>query len=62
MDAEVREEVEESVTFTNDSAFPELERAFADLYTVPFGPTHSEHGPGATTDAPIGHTTSGAAR
>jgi pyruvate dehydrogenase E1 component alpha subunit len=54
MDAEVREEVEESVRFTDASPLPELGRAFADLYTEPFGPTHSEHGRGAGLDNPIG--------
>jgi acetoin:2,6-dichlorophenolindophenol oxidoreductase subunit alpha len=62
IDAEVRQEVEESVKFTDDSPFPEPERAFADLYTVPFGPTHSEHGRGVGVDAPIGHPTTGAVR
>jgi len=62
MDAEVREEVEESVRFTDASPFPEPSRAFADLYTEPFGPTHSEHGRGAGLDNPIGHPTTGAVR
>ena len=62
MDAEVREEVDESVTFTDASPLPELGRAFADLYTEPFGPTHSEHGRGAGLDNPIGQELSGAAR
>jgi pyruvate dehydrogenase E1 component alpha subunit len=62
MDAEVREEVEESVRFTDASPFPEPSRAFADLYTEPFGPTHSEHGRGAGLNNPIGHPTTGAVR
>lgn len=60
MDAEVREEVEESVRFTDASPLPELGRAFADLYTEPFGPTHSEHGRGPGLDTPIGHVAIGA--
>jgi acetoin:2,6-dichlorophenolindophenol oxidoreductase subunit alpha len=60
MDAEVREEVEESVRFTDASPLPDPSRAFADLYTEPFGPTHSEHGRGVGLDAPIGHPTTGA--
>ena len=62
LDAEVRQEVEDSVTFTDESPMPDPERAFADLYTVPFGPTHSEHGRGVGLDAPIGHPTTGAVR
>ena len=62
MDAEVREEVEESVRFTDASPLPDLGRAFADLYTEPFAPTHSEHGRGAGLDNPIGQTMSGAVR
>ena len=46
LDAEVRAEVDESVAFTDASPFPDPSRAFADLYTEPFGPTHTEHGPG----------------
>jgi pyruvate dehydrogenase E1 component alpha subunit len=46
LDAEVRAEVDESVAFTDASPFPDPSRAFADLYTEPFGPTHAEHGPG----------------
>jgi acetoin:2,6-dichlorophenolindophenol oxidoreductase subunit alpha len=46
LDAEVRAEVDESVAFTDASPFPDPSRAFADLYTEPFGPTHVEHGPG----------------
>jgi hypothetical protein len=34
------------VAFTDASPFPDPSRAFADLYTEPFGPTHAEHGPG----------------
>ena len=62
MDAEVREEVEESVRFTDASPLPDPSRAFADLYTEPFGPTHSEHGRGVGLDSPIGHPTTGAIR
>ena len=54
MDAAVREEVEESVRFTDASPLPELDRAFADLYTDSFSPTHSEHGRGVGLDSPIG--------
>lgn len=37
LEAEVLEEVDEAVRFTDASPFPEPEMAFADLYTVPIG-------------------------
>jgi len=45
LEAEVRQEVDDAVTFTDESPYPQPDRAFADLYTEPFGPTHAEHGP-----------------
>jgi len=45
LEAEVLQEVDDAVTFTDESPYPEPDRAFADLYTEPFGPTHAEHGP-----------------
>ena len=54
LDAEVRAEVDESVAFTDASPFPDPSRAFADLYTEPFGPTHtSRHGPGHPDDGAV---------
>jgi hypothetical protein len=60
------------VAFTDASPYPDPERAFADLYTEPFGPTHAEHGPapliGSTrdgardTDRDTDRDTAGAAR
>jgi TPP-dependent pyruvate/acetoin dehydrogenase alpha subunit len=56
LEAEVRREVDDAVAFTDASPYPDPERAFADLYTEPFGPTHSEHGPAPL----IGSTRNGA--
>ena len=39
LEAEVLEEVDEAVRFTDESPFPDPSIAFADLYTVPFGVT-----------------------
>ena len=39
LEAEVLTEVEEAVTFTNESPFPEPSIAFADLYTEPITPS-----------------------
>lgn len=36
------------MAFSDESPFPEPERAFADLYTEPFGPTHTESTSGAS--------------
>ncbi len=39
LEAQVLQEVEDSVTFTNESPFPEPSVAFADLYTEPLTPS-----------------------
>ena len=51
LEAEVRREVDDAVAFSDASPYPDPSRAFADLYTEPFGPTHSEHGPSALVRA-----------
>lgn len=45
LEAEIRAEVDEAVRFTDESPMPDPQRAFADLYTEPFHPTHVEQGP-----------------
>ena len=57
LEAEVLQEVDEAVKFTDESPFPDPSRAFADLYTEPFGPTHAERGP-----APLIGSTRGGAK
>ena len=57
LEAEVLQEVDDAVKFTDESPFPDPSRAFADLYTEPFGPTHAERGP-----APLIGSTRGGAK
>ena len=53
LDAEVRAEVDESVAFTDASPFPEPSRAFADLYTEPFGPPTPSTAPAPDRSRPM---------